>query len=84
MTDTTDAEAALDRLVDGRADGTIVEDIAWARYEHRKPSRAAKLKVIEKSASFPAAAVVYAEGAMDRQHLERFRTANTWSGFGSG
>jgi ABC-type phosphate/phosphonate transport system substrate-binding protein len=73
LTNTTDAEAALDRVVDGRADGTIVEDVAWERYAHRKPGRAAQLKVIEKSETFPAAAVVYADGAIDSHSLKQFR-----------
>jgi aminoglycoside phosphotransferase (APT) family kinase protein/ABC-type phosphate/phosphonate transport system substrate-binding protein len=73
ITNTPDAEAAFDRVVDGRADATIGEDIAWARYSHRKPTRAARLKVIAKSESFPAPAVVYAEGGMDSHRLEQFR-----------
>jgi ABC-type phosphate/phosphonate transport system substrate-binding protein len=73
LTGTADAEAALDRVVDGQADGTIVEDVAWGRYARRKPGRAEHLKVIEKSETFPAAAVIYAEGMFDSHSLERFR-----------
>jgi ABC-type phosphate/phosphonate transport system substrate-binding protein len=73
LTGTADAEAALERVVDGRADGTIVEDVAWERYAHRKPGRAKHLKIIEKSETFPAAAVIYAGGMFDRHSLERFR-----------
>jgi ABC-type phosphate/phosphonate transport system substrate-binding protein len=70
---TADAEAALDHVVDGRVDGTIVEDVSWERYAHRKPGRAKHLKIIEKSETFPAAAVIYAEGMFDNHKLERFR-----------
>jgi ABC-type phosphate/phosphonate transport system substrate-binding protein len=74
LSGTKDAEAALDRVVDGRADGTVIEDIAWTRYAHRKPARAALLKVIEKSEPFPASPVIYAEGAIDSDRLEQFRS----------
>jgi ABC-type phosphate/phosphonate transport system substrate-binding protein len=73
LTGTTDAEAALDRVVDGGADGTIVEDVAWVRYVHRKPGRAEHLKIVAKSETFPAAAVIYAEGAIDNRRLGQFR-----------
>jgi ABC-type phosphate/phosphonate transport system substrate-binding protein len=52
-------ETAIDDLVDGAADATIVDGIAYDHYRQQKPVRATRLKVLAESEVFPSAALVY-------------------------
>jgi ABC-type phosphate/phosphonate transport system substrate-binding protein len=49
----SDIEEALDNVVDGVADATIVDGTSLENYADRKPGRFAKLKTLIQSESFP-------------------------------
>jgi ABC-type phosphate/phosphonate transport system substrate-binding protein len=67
------AEEALDDVVDGSQQGALVDKVAWACYLRLKPSRAADLKVLSESESFPATAIVFREGRVASETLERVK-----------
>lgn len=69
------SEVALDQVVDGKAQATVVDSIALAEYERLKPARFKLLKVLETSTDFPPTAVVYIEGAVDNAKLSKYREA---------
>jgi ABC-type phosphate/phosphonate transport system substrate-binding protein len=66
-------EDALDDVVDGEAAATIVDEIVLDNFRRRKPVRADRLKVICQSEDFPAGAIVYQPGVLDKATLQRFR-----------
>jgi ABC-type phosphate/phosphonate transport system substrate-binding protein len=59
------AEEAVDAVVNGQVDAALTDAIFLDWYEKHKPARFARLKVVEKSAVFPAVAIVYRAGALD-------------------
>lgn len=67
------AEDALDDLVDGDVDSVLLDAVAFESYQERKPGRAAKIKIIQKSEPFPATAVAYRPGHVDGKRLQIFR-----------
>ncbi len=74
VTTPTDAEDALDDVVDANVQATVVDEVAFQLYQQAKPCRAAKLKVAQQSETFPAAVVVYHQpGPLDEDTLGRFR-----------
>jgi ABC-type phosphate/phosphonate transport system substrate-binding protein len=66
---------AMDAVVDGVTEGTIVDAIAWDVYCQRKPGRAKKLRVIHESGWFPTATVVYNAKSSDPKVMEKVKTA---------
>src|SRR5262249_19029730 len=66
-------EEALDDVVDGVVQATVVDAVALECYKGRKPARFAKLRVILESEPFPAGVVAYSPGALDEATLRRFR-----------
>lgn len=66
---------AIDSVVDGATEGTIVDAVAWDVYCQRKPGRAKKLKVIHESGWFPTATVVYNAKNSDPKMMEKVRNA---------
>jgi ABC-type phosphate/phosphonate transport system substrate-binding protein len=66
------SEDALDDVVDHLVPAAVVDGIALESYQHRKPGRFAKLKVLERSEVFPAAVVAYHPGALSDSTLRRF------------
>jgi ABC-type phosphate/phosphonate transport system substrate-binding protein len=66
-------EDALDDAVDGTVDAVLVDGVSLDCYKRRKPVRFAKLKEVAKSIVFPAAVVVYHDGALQETVLTRFR-----------
>jgi ABC-type phosphate/phosphonate transport system substrate-binding protein len=67
-----DVEDALDGVVDGQAEATVVDSVAWENFQQRKPGRFARLKVLQESEAFPAAVVAYCPGGMEAAKLQRF------------
>jgi ABC-type phosphate/phosphonate transport system substrate-binding protein len=67
------AEDAIDNVVDHSRQGALVDKVAWACYQRLKPSRAAELKVFCESESFPATVVVFREGRLSFETLERLK-----------
>lgn len=66
-------EEALDDVVDGEAGAAVVDNVAFDAFQHNKPGRAAKLRVLAESEIFPAGVVVYNPSTLDDETLERFR-----------
>jgi len=64
------AEEALDDVVDHSRPAALIDKVAWACYQRLKPSRAAELKVISESESFPASVVVFRSGRVSTPTLE--------------
>jgi len=67
------SEEALDDVVDREADAVVVDELAFESFQHRKPGRASALKVLARSAVFPAAVVAYHPGALTDEQLAHFR-----------
>lgn len=74
VTSPANLEEALDDVVDGVVQATVVDGIGLECYQRRKPGRFAKLKSIQQSEPFPAAVVVYKPGTVEAGKLEQFRT----------
>jgi ABC-type phosphate/phosphonate transport system substrate-binding protein len=68
-------EEAMDDVVDGSVDVTVVDEMALISYQRRKPGRIAKLKELVKSSQFPAAVVIYRPGWWQEADLKSIRDA---------
>ena len=73
ITTPTDAEDALDDVVDATVDAALVDGVALERYQKAKPDRFAKLKMAIRSEPFPNAVIAYKPGALSDDTLDRFR-----------
>ena len=67
------AEDAIDEVVDGAAQATLIDGVNLESYQRRKPGRFGTLKVVEKSETFPAAVVVFRPGVLTEDELKRFK-----------
>lgn len=73
LTAGANSEEALDEVVDGTIDATVVDSLALDCYKRRKPGRYAALKTAVESEVFPAGVVAYRPGTLDEKTLERFK-----------
>jgi ABC-type phosphate/phosphonate transport system substrate-binding protein len=73
ITSPANAEDALDEVVDGTAQASVVDGLTLECYKRRKPGRFAKLKIAQPSEPFPAAVVAFRPGILDEAMLTRFR-----------
>jgi ABC-type phosphate/phosphonate transport system substrate-binding protein len=73
ISEPADFDEALDEVVDGQADATVIDGISLANYQKRKPGRYARLKIAVGSEIFPAAAVVYVPGTLKESLLHKLR-----------
>jgi ABC-type phosphate/phosphonate transport system substrate-binding protein len=71
-TNPPNTEEALDDIIDGTADATVVDGVSLDCFKRRKPGRAAKLRIVQTSEAFPAAVVAYRPGVLDETILKRF------------
>lgn len=69
----SDADDALDDLVDGKTQAAVVDGAGLESYQRRKPGRFARLKELHKPESFPVPIVAYVEGKLDDASLRAFR-----------
>ncbi len=69
----SNVEAALDDLVDGKLPAVVADREALNCYQHRKPGRFGKLKELQKSEIFPDTVVAYRSGVFGPALLDRFR-----------
>ena len=74
ITTPASVEDALDDVVDGQAQATLVDGVSLDCYKRRKPGRFARLKEIRKAGPFPAAVVAYHAGAVDDAILRRVQS----------
>ena len=65
-------EDALDDVVDGVVQATVVDRAALEAYRRRKPGRFNKLKVLARSRPFPPAVVAYYGKGLDAAHRRQF------------
>jgi ABC-type phosphate/phosphonate transport system substrate-binding protein len=68
-----DFEDALDAIVDGAADATVIDGSCLDTYAQRKPGRYARLKTLIQSEPFPWAVVVCNPANFDEASQKRFR-----------
>jgi ABC-type phosphate/phosphonate transport system substrate-binding protein len=73
VTTPSSAEDALDDVVDGAVQATVVDAVDFEQFQKNKPGRAAKLKALMESEAFPCAVVAYNPGAVNETLLRRFR-----------
>jgi ABC-type phosphate/phosphonate transport system substrate-binding protein len=73
ITTPANAEEALDDVLDGIVQATVIDGVSLDCYRRRKPGRFTKLKILDTSEVFPAAVVAYKPGALDESTLKRFR-----------
>jgi ABC-type phosphate/phosphonate transport system substrate-binding protein len=73
LTQPATAEDALDDVVDHVTDAAIVDGLALESFARRKPGRFDRLKIIERSATFPAAVLAYVPGTLDEATLRSMR-----------
>jgi ABC-type phosphate/phosphonate transport system substrate-binding protein len=69
-----DAAYALDDLIDGQVQAAVVDDAELTAYRKKYPQEFAKLKVLQRSESFPCAVIAYYPGALSESLLEQFRS----------
>jgi ABC-type phosphate/phosphonate transport system substrate-binding protein len=67
-------EDALDDLVDGEVQATVVDGRALDAFHDRKPGRWNKLKVVQESEVFPVAVIAHKPGVLDDATLKCLRT----------
>lgn len=70
---TNNTEEALDNILRGKVQASIVDNSALESYEELQPGRFKRLKVAAKSESFPAAVIAHYEGTLSQQLLNKFR-----------
>jgi ABC-type phosphate/phosphonate transport system substrate-binding protein len=70
-------EVALDDVVRGKTQAAVIDEVSLDCYQQVKPGCFARLKVLQRSRVFPAGVIVYRQGALDRDTLDRFKTGMT-------
>jgi len=70
-----DIESAIDEVIDGKSQATVIDEAALDAYKRRKPGRFKQLKEVARSRPFPPVVIAYKESALDPQTLQRFRTS---------
>jgi ABC-type phosphate/phosphonate transport system substrate-binding protein len=73
VTAAENVEDALDDVVDGKVQATVIDGAAFEAYRRRKPGRFKQLKEVARSAPFPAAVVASHGSVLDEATLRRFK-----------
>lgn len=73
ITSPSGIDDALDDVVDGIVQATVVDSVSLASFQKRKAVRFARLKIIQESETFPAGVVAFHPGGLDEATLKRFR-----------
>jgi ABC-type phosphate/phosphonate transport system substrate-binding protein len=73
MDTVADAEDALDAVVNGDADATVMDGVSLEWYQRRRADHFAHLKVVLESEVFPATVVAYNEGSVPQATIKCFR-----------
>jgi ABC-type phosphate/phosphonate transport system substrate-binding protein len=68
-----ESEDAIDDVVDGIVNATVIDQAGLEAYKRRKPGRFAKLKLIAQSIPFPSPVIAYKDKDLDAATLETFR-----------
>jgi ABC-type phosphate/phosphonate transport system substrate-binding protein len=75
ITTPDNVEDALDDVVDGKAQITVIDGAAFEAYKRRKPGRFNQLKEVVRSQPFPPGVVAYHGSVLDEAILRRFKSA---------
>ncbi len=73
ITTPANAEEALDDVVDGVVQGTVIDGVSLESYRRRKPGRFTHIKAVETSETFPTGVIAYRPGNLDEATLKKFR-----------
>jgi ABC-type phosphate/phosphonate transport system substrate-binding protein len=73
VTKPSEAEDAIDDVVDGVVQATVVDQTVLEAYKRRKPGRFAKLKLVAQSQPFPPPVIAYKDKTLDDATLQKFR-----------
>jgi ABC-type phosphate/phosphonate transport system substrate-binding protein len=74
VTTADNVEDALDDVVDGKVQATLIDGAALDAYKQRKPGRFKRLKDVVQSSPFPPITVAYYGSALDDATIARFKT----------
>jgi ABC-type phosphate/phosphonate transport system substrate-binding protein len=74
VTSADNVEDALDDVVDGKVQATLIDGAALDAYKQRKPGRFKRLKDVVQSSPFPPIVVAYYGSALDDATIARFKT----------
>jgi ABC-type phosphate/phosphonate transport system substrate-binding protein len=66
-------EDALDDVVDGTVQATVVDRAGLETYKRRKPGRFEQLRELARSPAFPPTVIAYYDTALDAKTIQRFR-----------
>jgi ABC-type phosphate/phosphonate transport system substrate-binding protein len=69
--------AALDDVMSGKVQATVVEGAAWDNYKWLNPGKANRLKSLMKSETFPTGVIAYKHGNVPDANLTKFRDGLT-------
>ena len=64
---------ALDHVLLGETQATVVDDLGLEHYKDLKPGCFKRLKVLVKSEDFPTGVIAYRENGLDKETLAKFR-----------
>lgn len=70
----TNPEAALDDVLLGKVDGAVVDQSSLEVYKEVNPGRFNRLEMVAKSPEFPPSVVAYAQGKVNEQVLNQFKS----------
>lgn len=73
VTAAENVEDALDDIVDGKGEATVIDQAAVDAYKRRKPGRFNQLKEVARSQPFPPVVVAYCGSVLDAKTLAKFK-----------
>jgi ABC-type phosphate/phosphonate transport system substrate-binding protein len=69
----TDADAAIEAVLEGDVAAVAIDSHSWDVFKERKPGRARKLAIVAESACFPTAVLVHKPGMIPEDQLKTLR-----------
>jgi len=75
MREVKDADDAIEDLISGKSQLTMVTSSALKVYRDRKPVRAERVRTVAESPAFPPPALIYRPSQVEQDVLQRFRDA---------
>ena len=67
------AEEALDEVLEDTVAAAVVDELSVDCYRRRKPGRFQRLRIVQRSACFPATVIAYRAGGLSEETLRTFR-----------
>lgn len=69
----SDSNEGIESIIDEQADSILLDHDSWIGYQERKPARAKKLRVLQKSVAFPTAVILYNKNSWSRLEILMLR-----------